>query len=155
MRILELMGYRMMGVILNQWEKARTFSEMILKHLIRHVEQKGNWNMINKIGIRELSTQRGRCDQQASPAEDWYPAWTGDVHGCGNQSEVREWSVCVVGWGGGAGTSRGRNGVTRAFWELLEARLGRAVGTQPHWARGPDPSLPSQCAWVSCLSFFC
>lgn len=66
----------------------------------------------------------------------------GDVHGCGNQQEVSEWSVCVVGWGGGAGTSRGRNGVTRAFWELLEAWLGRAVGTQPHWAGGARTQSP-------------
>lgn len=85
MRILELMGYGMMGVIVHQWEKVRTFSKMILEHLIRHVEQKENWNTTNKIGTRQLSTQRGRCDQHASPTEDWYPAWTGDVHGCGNQ----------------------------------------------------------------------
>lgn len=85
MKILELMGYGMMGVIVNQWEKVRTFSEMIVEHLIRHVEQKENWNTMNKIGTRELSTRRGRCDQHASPAENWYPAWTGDVHGCGNQ----------------------------------------------------------------------
>lgn len=62
MRILELMGYGMMGVIVNQWEKVRTFSEMIVEHLIRHVEQKENWNTINRIGTRELSTRRGRCE---------------------------------------------------------------------------------------------
>lgn len=72
----------------------------------------------------------------------------------GISKKLREWSVCGVGWGGGAGTSWARNGITRAFWELLEAQLGRAVGTQPHWAGWPDPSLSSHCAWVSCLSFF-
>ena len=142
MRTLELMGYGMMRVIVNQWEKVRAFSEMIVEHSITHVEQKESWNTINRIGTRELSTRRGRCEQHASPTENWYPAWMGAVHGCGNQQEVSEWSVCVVGWGGGAGTSRGRNGVTRAFWELLEAWLGRAVGTQPHWAGGARTQSP-------------
>lgn len=59
-------------------------------------------------------------------------------------SQKSENGLCVW-WGGvgGAGTSRGRNGVTRAFWELLEARLGRAAAPSPA-GQGPDPSLPSR-----------
>lgn len=119
---------------------------MILKHLIRHVEQKGNWNMINKIGTRELSTQKGgvtsKHHQQRTGTQ---PGW-GMFMAVGI-SQKSENGLCV--WWGGVGE------LALPEWCYPGGLLGAAGSTagradaQP-WL-GPDCLLPvpGLCACVA------